>query len=342
MKSSLEIIENHSLRTLNTFGVPAVARYFVEVHSTDMLKEALAYAREHKLAVIPLGGGSNVVLGDRIEGLVIAVALKGRNILSITESFVQVEAAAGENWHDFVLWTLQQSAFGLENLSLIPGSVGASPIQNIGAYGVELKDRFVSLVAVHVPTGKQRIFNSEDCAFGYRDSVFKQALRDQYIIISVRLHLDVRLQPRLGYGQLVTLLKSRLGDKEPSGLDISQAVTDIRRDKLPDPGSLGNAGSFFKNPVVSDDVMSGLKKRFPDLVVYPAGDQWKLAAGWLIDKAGLRGVRHGSVGTYQHQALVLINHGTASGQDIRQFAEFVRQEVKAMFDVQLETEPRFY
>lgn len=340
MNSPINIIQNHSLKQLNTLGLSSIARHYAEVNSEVELRAALAFARQRQLPVIPLGGGSNVVLGEVLDALVVRINLLGRAILQRTEDGVSVRAAAGENWHEFVLWTLANHAYGLENLSLIPGTVGAAPIQNIGAYGVELRDYFVALDAMHIESGEINRFNGPACCFGYRDSVFKGIWQDQYIITAVTLSLDAQLRPKLGYGQLKAMLAHGAGNLQ--ALDISQAVCEIRREKLPDPQKIGNAGSFFKNPVVSAETMSRLKKEFPDIVAYPAGTMWKLAAGWLIDRAGLRGKLRGSVGTYQNQALVLVNHGGATSQDVLDFASMVQRTVNEKFGVQLECEPRFY
>ncbi|MFK0570928.1 UDP-N-acetylmuramate dehydrogenase [Endozoicomonas sp.] len=342
MNSPLKIHENYSLKHQNTLGLLASARYYVETHTVAELLEALAFARDKKLPVIPLGSGSNVVLGEFLNALVIHINLEGRSVLQRDQNRVVVRAGAGENWHELVLWALTHEAFGLENLSLIPGTVGAAPIQNIGAYGVELKDYFVSLEAVNVESGEIECFDRQACGFGYRDSVFKGEKLDQYIITSVILELDAVLKPRLGYGQLGELVVKRLGNDVPSAFDISQAVCDIRREKLPDPAVIGNAGSFFKNPEILPEEMDNLKKLYPNIVAYPVGQKWKLAAGWLIDQTGLKGKREGAVGTYQNQALVLVNHGGATGQDVLSFSSMIQQKVNEKFGVLLEREPRFY
>ncbi|MET4693881.1 UDP-N-acetylmuramate dehydrogenase [Endozoicomonas lisbonensis] len=338
----MNIVENYSLKGRNTFGFQVAARYFVEVTSVEQLQKALAFARENKLNIVPLGGGSNLVLTGDIEALVIAVSLRERSVLERSDDAVIIRAGAGENWHELVRWTLAEQAYGLENLSLIPGHVGAAPIQNIGAYGVELKDFFESLEAVDIHSGELRRFSLEECQFGYRDSVFKHALRDRFIITSVNFRLLPGLQPKLGYGQLQQEIAQRCGRRSPTGMEISEAVADVRMQKLPDPNVLGNAGSFFKNPVVNADVVERLRAEFPDLVAFPFDEQWKLAAGWLIDKAGLRGYREGRVGTYQHQALVLVNHGDAEPGELLHLADVIQQKVKAMFGVALEMEPRVY
>lgn len=342
MNTFVNMLENAPLGDLNTLGIQVNARYFSVIETVDQLREALRFAHQKRLPVIPLGGGSNVVLTEDLRAVVLAIHIRERSLLSSDEEHVLVKAGAGENWHEFVLWTLDQNIYGLENLSLIPGTVGAAPIQNIGAYGVELKDSFVSLEGIDIEKGELVEFTAEDCAFGYRDSIFKQAERDRYIITSVTFRLDRRLTPRLQYGHLQSLLDSRLGDKAPTGREISQAVCDIRQQKLPDPKDIGNAGSFFKNPVVEPEKLVELKRTYPDIVAYPVGARWKLAAGWLIDRAGLKGFRQGSVGTYEHQALVLVNHGLATGADVVAFSQFIQDKVYDTFGVMLESEPRFY
>lgn len=338
----MNILENVSLERRNSFGFQVSTRYFAEVASIEELREALAFAHDRSLPCIPFGGGSNLVLSGDLKALVIAVSLRERNIVSRDQQTVMVRAGAGENWHEFVRWVLGERAYGLENLSLIPGNVGAAPIQNIGAYGVELKDCFDSLAAVEIATGELRTFTLDDCQFGYRDSVFKNALRDRFIITSVTFRLSGNLVPHLGYGQLQEELFQRCGERQPTGLEISEAVSDVRSQRLPDPNALGNAGSFFKNPVVGQETVERLKEEFPDLVCFPFTGSWKLAAGWLIDKAGMRGFRKGRVGTYQHQALVLVNHGGATPTDLLELAKHIQQAVLDKFGVELEMEPRVY
>ena len=342
MTSPLKFYPQYPLQRHNTLGLQSRARYYIEVSSVAELRAALTFAREQCLPVIPLGGGSNVVLGDFLDALVVRINLTGKAVLRRDEGSVRVRAEAGENWHELVCWSLENGAYGLENLSLIPGTAGAAPVQNIGAYGVELKDYFVSLEAVNVASGAIECFDRQACCFGYRDSVFKGIKRDQYIITSITLELDGVFTPRLAYGQLSEWVAKRLGNQMPSALDISQAVCDIRREKLPDPDQIGNAGSFFKNPEVSRTMMDRLRQEHSNIVAYPVGSNWKLAAGWLIDQSGFRGEREGSVGTYEHQALVLVNHGRATGQEVLSFSGKIQQRVFEKFGVQLEREPRVY
>ena len=338
----MNISENVSLENHNSFGFPARARYFAEVTSITELHEVLVFARKQKRPLIPLGGGSNLVLSRDLDAVVIAVNIMGTEVLNRNDEKVRVRAGAGENWHGFVRWTLAENAFGLENLSLIPGNVGAAPIQNIGAYGVEMTDYFQSLEAVEIRSGQHMTFTKKNCEFGYRDSIFKHAARDRFVITSVIFDLDAVLAPRLSYGKLNDVLRRRCGSRQPEAFEISEAVSDIRLSKLPDPQVLGNAGSFFKNPVVDEATCEQLKSEFPDLVCFPAGDGWKLAAGWLIDRSGLRGYRMGHVGTYKHQALVLVNHGGAQASELMELAACIQDKVRETFGVNLEIEPRVY
>lgn len=331
------MLENHPLTALNTLGLTSEARYFVRAERVEQLQAACAFAREHNVPIVPLGGGSNMVLGQRLDAVVVQLVLKGKRIIERIDDRILVEAQAGEPWHDFVLWTIAQQAYGLENLSLIPGTVGACPIQNIGAYGVEISDHFERLTALETATGELHTFTAEQCRFGYRDSVFKGELKDRFIITSVVFALDAILQPQLGYGPL----KEQLNE-ESSAQQISDVVCAVRSEKLPDPRELGNAGSFFKNPQVSAEAHARLLAKFPSIVAHPVGNEWKLAAGWLIDQAGLKGIREGALGTYPKQALVLVNYGKATGPDVAEFAARIAQVVWDKFGVQLEAEPRFY
>ncbi|WP_422137718.1 UDP-N-acetylmuramate dehydrogenase [Endozoicomonas sp. ALC020] len=337
----MRILENYSLQTLNTFGFRVNARYFVDAVSVENLREAIAFANTKNLPLVPLGGGSNLVLSGNQEALFVHINIPGKKVISREDECVTVTAGAGENWHEFVRWTLSEQAFGFENLSLIPGSVGAAPIQNIGAYGVEIKDYFRSLEALDIQSGELKSFSLEDCRFGYRDSIFKQSARDRFIITSVSFALDARWSPKLSYGDLQQEVERR-SDGNPDALVISEAVSDIRREKLPDPLKLGNAGSFFKNPVVNEALLKKIQADYPDIVAYPFEGRWKLAAGWLIDRAGLKGFRQGSVGTYHKQALVLVNHGGAEPDDLLGLAKHIQSVVRNKFGVELEMEPRVY
>lgn len=330
---------SYPLKTLNTFAVEAQARAYVQVRTDQEVSTALQMAQRQRLPVLILGGGSNLLLTRDFDGLVLHMCSQGRRILHDDGDRALIEAEAGENWHALVLWSLQQSLQGLENLSLIPGTVGAAPVQNIGAYGVELKDAFHSLTAFDRQTGEVRIFSAAECAFAYRESVFKQT-PDRWVILRVRLSLSRQVALKLDYGPVRQWL-IRQGIEQPTATDVSRAVCAIRSEKLPDPTMLGNAGSFFKNPLVTEAQATELRCRYSDLIGYPANDGYvKLAAGWLIEKAGWKGYRDGDAGVHQHQALVLVNYGKASGQAILSLAHRIQTDIEQRFGIALEVEPK--
>ena len=340
---SLNIKEFVSIKAFNTMGLESVSRYFVQIESIEALREALAFARVHGLPVIPLGEGSNVILSDTLDALVLLNRLKGREVLAEREGKMLLKVGAGECWDSLVLWTLEQNLYGLENLARIPGCAGVAPVQNIGAYGAELKDILVSLEAVDRQTGAMMTISAEECELGYRDSVFKNRLKDQVVITSITVRLDRTLRPNLDYDTLkerVRLISSH--SLMPSGMDIYQAVCAIRKEKLPDPDVLGNVGSFFKNPVISDTHRIRLKAAFAHIPAHKVAEGWKLAAGWLIEQCGFKGFTRENVGVYDKQALVLVNHGNACGKDILALAEEIQAAVSALFSVGLEIEPRIY
>jgi UDP-N-acetylmuramate dehydrogenase len=335
---SLLLKERQSLKPFNTFGVDVCAQLFAEAHDEAQVREALALAAQRALPLLVIGGGSNLLLTKDVEALVLRMASLGRGILSDDDQRVVVEAEAGEPWHPFVLWTLEQGLAGLENLSLIPGTVGAAPMQNIGAYGVEIKDVFAGLTALDRETGEVRDFALEDCAFGYRDSLFKQQ-PGRWLILRVRFVLQRHSTLHLDYGPIRQRLEAQ-GIQAPTALDVSRAVCEIRSEKLPDPARLGNAGSFFKNPLVAASLAERLRAEHPDLVAYPAAnDQVKLAAGWLIERAGWKGFRDGDAGVHERQALVLVNHGRATGSQLLSLARRIQADIVAKFGVTLEIEP---
>ncbi|WP_444922235.1 UDP-N-acetylmuramate dehydrogenase [Microbulbifer sp. CnH-101-G] len=330
------------LQPHNTLAISARSAHFARVCSLDELREALAFARAKKLPILPLGGGSNIVLTGDFPGLVIQVDLRGLSLQARANSH-SIEAAAGENWHQLVMTTVNNGIGGLENLALIPGKIGAAPIQNIGAYGIELCDRFVSLQAMEIATGELHDFDKDDCGFAYRDSVFKGRLRDQYIITQVNLQLPQEWLPRVDYPALRQYMAEHSWDIDNlTPIQVAQAVIDIRSSKLPLPDQIPNAGSFFKNPLVDSDLYQNLKAEHPDLVAYAAGEHWKLAAGWLIDRAGWRGLRRSAVGVHERQALVLINPGRGAGGELVQLAHDIAEDIHTKFGVSLEPEPRFY
>ncbi|UZH54419.1 UDP-N-acetylmuramate dehydrogenase [Salinimicrobium tongyeongense] len=333
----MKILSNISLKPYNTFGIDVKARHFAEVTSLDELREVLKNSYASELFI--LGGGSNMLLTKDVQKTVVYINLKGIEILEERENDVLVKAMAGENWHEFVLYCIDHSFGGLENLSLIPGKVGTAPIQNIGAYGVELKDSFESCTTLDVQTLQLRTFTREECRFGYRDSVFKNEAKGRYIITSVNFRLSKK-NHRLNtsYGSIDQFLEEK-GIKTPTIASVSEAVISIRQSKLPDPKELGNSGSFFKNPVVSKEKLEKLHKEFPEAPFYVIDEQQvKIPAGWLIDRAGLKGYREGDAGVHTKQALVLVNYGNATGQDILKLAEKIQQKIWDMFGIEISPE----
>ena len=333
----MEIKTNFSLKHYNTFGIDAKANQFIEVDDFDELKHVLK--RFYTEEIFVLGGGSNMLLTQDISKTVVHVNTKGKKVVKQNNDHVIIDVEAGENWHDLVLWSLEQGYSGLENLSLIPGNVGSSPIQNIGAYGVELKDTFVSCEALHRQTLDLKTFSKKDCKFAYRQSVFKNELKNHYIITKVRFKLKVKNHDiKTDYGAIKDeLAKQNIANPTPQ--DVSKAVITIRQSKLPDPDKLGNSGSFFKNPIVDKAKFERLKQDHPDMPSYKIDDDHiKVPAGWLIDQCGLKGYREGDAGVHKKQALVLVNYGNASGQDILRLSKKVQQQVKENFGIDLEAE----
>ncbi|MBF6624154.1 MAG: UDP-N-acetylmuramate dehydrogenase [Pseudomonas stutzeri] len=335
---SLIIEKDFSLKPFNTFAVEARARYFAQAHDDQEVREALAAAQRLGLPLRVLGGGSNLLFTSDVEALVVRLVSRGIRVLSDEGDHVVLEAEAGEPWHPFVLHSLELGLAGLENLSLIPGTVGAAPIQNVGAYGVEISDVFAGLTALDHTTGELCEFDAAACAFGYRDSLFKQKA-GRFIILRVRFALRRAPRLQLEYGPLRQRLL-QAGVEHPTPRDVSDAVCAIRREKLPDPQVLGNAGSFFKNPLVPQSLADELRKCHPNLVAFPqANGQVKLAAGWLIEQAGWKGFREGDAGVHGLQALVLVNHGQASGKQILALARRIQTDINLRFGVVLEIEP---
>jgi UDP-N-acetylmuramate dehydrogenase len=345
---SAELIAGYPLKAHNTFGFDVRAQWACRIEREAQLMAAVRDARATGLPRLVLGGGSNVVLTGDFAGFVLLVALRGRRVVSEDADAVYVEAAAGEPWHEFVTWTLSQGLPGLENLALIPGTVGAAPIQNIGAYGLEVCERFASLRALELATGETVALDAQACAFGYRDSFFKREGRDRFVITSVTFRLPKAWQPRAGYADLARELAANgyeakgfaANGRQPDAQAIFDAVVAARRAKLPDPLELGNAGSFFKNPVVDAGQFDALKKREPDVVSYVQPDgRVKLAAGWLIDRCGWKGRAMGAAGVHERQALVLVNRGGASGAEVLALAKAIQRDVRERFCVELEAEP---
>jgi UDP-N-acetylmuramate dehydrogenase len=329
---------NISLEKRNTFGLAAVARRYADVVAEHALREWSAkYGANERPFII--GGGSNLLLTRDIEEPMLHIAPKGIRIVEEDGDSALVEAMAGESWHGFVLWTLERGLCGLENLSLIPGYVGAAPVQNIGAYGVEIKETCEHVTTIDVRNGELKIFSREACAFGYRDSAFKHLERDRFAITRVHFRLSKKFVARVSYGDIQTELAA-MNVKTPNAHDVSRAVIAIRSRKLPDPAVIGNAGSFFKNPVISNAQADALSARFANIARYPAPNGVKIAAGWLIDQAGWKGRRMGNAGVHEKHALVLVNHGGATGTELWKLAQAIQADVKDKFGIELEAEPR--
>jgi len=332
-----KIHTNFSLKNFNTFGIEAKAQKFVAVDSVTELKSVLKQHQDEKKFI--LGGGSNMLLTQDIDALVIHIDLKGKKVIQENEDYVWVECQAGENWHEFVLWTLAQDYGGLENMSLIPGNVGTTPVQNIGAYGAEIKDTMTSCEAIKIDTFETKTFSNADCHFGYRESVFKQEVKDQYIITSVVFQLTKRNHTiNTGYGDI----QSELSKKEienPTIQDVSNAVIAIRKSKLPDPRDLGNSGSFFKNPILLKSDFEKIHVQFPEMKYYDVSEtEVKVPAGWLIEQAGFKGKRFGDAGIHKNQALVLVNYGNATGQEILDVSKDIQKTIYEKFGIQIEAE----
>ncbi len=336
----MNIQESISLKPFTTFGIDQKAKYFTRVGTLSELKAALLAAKEKQLPVFILGGGSNILLTRDIDALVIKLEIKGINLVKEEGDQLFVEVGAGEMWHELVLHSIAQDWAGLENLSLIPGTVGASPMQNIGAYGVEIKDVFDSLQAMHRETLEMHSFDAEACQFGYRESIFKQTLKDQYVITSVTFRLSKTPKFHLEYVAIREVLAAN-GIEQPSIRAISDAVIQIRQSKLPDPKEIGNAGSFFKNPTISNTQFEALKAAYPSIPGYPSAEGVKVAAGWLIEQAGWKGKRMGDVGVHTKQALVLVNYGGGSGKELKNLSEQIQASVFEKFGIHLQPEVNF-
>ena len=335
---SVQVRTQVSLKPYNSFAVDVLASHFAEAQDDQQVQQALSYARAQQLPLLLLGGGSNMLLTADVGALVLRMASRGIRVLEDDGERVVIEAEAGEAWHPFVQWTLAHGFAGLENLSLIPGTVGAAPVQNIGAYGVELKDVFAGLTALDRDSGELREFSLHDCAFAYRDSLFKRE-SGRWIILRVQFALSRLATLQLGYGPVQQYLQTH-AIEAPTASDVGAAICAIRSEKLPDPAVLGNAGSFFKNPVVSAELAQRLRVEHADLVAYPQPDgQVKLAAGWLIERAGWKGYREGDAGVHRLQALVLVNYGKATGAQLLALAQRIQADIARRFMVELEIEP---
>nr|WP_315191111.1 UDP-N-acetylmuramate dehydrogenase [uncultured Flavobacterium sp.] len=333
----MELLNNFSLKNFNTFGIEAKAKQFVAVQSIQDLRAILEENKSNKKFI--LGGGSNMLLTKDIDALVIHVDLKGKKVVKEDEDFVWVESQAGENWHEFVLWTIDQNFGGLENMSLIPGNVGTTPVQNIGAYGTEIKDTFVSCETMIIENQETKTFTNQECHFGYRESIFKNEAKDQYIITSVIFKLTKRNHKiNTSYGDIMgELTKNNIIN--PTLKDVSNAVIAIRKSKLPDPKELGNSGSFFKNPILLKSDFEKIHQKFPEMKYYEVSEtEVKVPAGWLIEQAGLKGKRFGNAGIHKNQALVLVNYGGATGKEILEVSKHVQETVSKTFGIAIEAE----
>jgi len=333
----MNIQHNISLKKYNTFGIEAKAKEFVAVHSVSELKTILQENKSN--AKFILGGGSNMLLTKDIDALVIHIDLKGKKILKANDDFVWVESMAGENWHEFVLWTIDQNIGGLENMSLIPGNVGTTPVQNIGAYGTEIKNTFVSCEAINIATQEMKTFSTEECHFGYRESIFKHAVKDQFIITSVVFKLTKRNHKIItSYGDITKELEKQ-NVISPTLKDVSNAVIAIRHSKLPDPKELGNSGSFFKNPIITKTEFEKIHVLHPEMPHYIVSEtEVKVPAGWLIEKAGFKGKRFGDAGIHKNQALVLVNYGHATGEEILNVSKDIQAKILKEFGIAIEAE----
>lgn len=333
----MEIQTNFSLKSHNTFGIEASAKQFVAVHDTTELRMVLQQNKSEKKFI--LGGGSNMLLTKDLDALVIHVDLKGKKIIKEDEDFAWVESQAGENWHEFVLWTIDQNLGGLENMSLIPGNVGTTPVQNIGAYGIEIKDTFDSCEAMTIDNQEMKTFTKAQCHFGYRESIFKNEAKDQYVITSVVFKLTKRNHKiNISYGDISgELAKNNITN--PTLKDVSNAVIAIRKSKLPDPRELGNSGSFFKNPILKKSEFEKIHQQFPEMKYYEVSEtEVKVPAGWLIEQAGFKGKRFGDAGIHKNQALVLVNYGNATGQEILEVSKNIQETIFQTFGIHIEAE----
>lgn len=329
-------LEDYPLDALNTLRLPARARHFCRLEAVEEIGEAIAFARARSLPLRVLGGGSNVVLRDRIEACVLQMALAGVDLLEEDAQLARVRVAAGTDWHGFVQESHRRGWHGLENLALIPGTVGAAPMQNIGAYGVEAGEFIESVSLIEIATGAARELDAAECRFGYRDSIFKQSLAGSVLITAVTFRLPRQHEPRIAYPALRAELA---GTANPTSADVLDAVIRIRRQRLPDPAQLPNAGSFFKNPLLPRAEFESLRERFPGIVGWPAGEHIKLAAAWLVENAGWKGRRLGDAGVHAQHALVLVNHGHAGAAELLELAAQICASVRERFGVGLEIEP---
>ena len=334
----MNIIKNYPLLKLNTFGVDIKAKYFTSINTINELIELTKTNVFKDLELLILGGGSNILFTKNFDGLVILNNIKGKEIIDQNQQSIFLKIGAGENWHELVMYCVDNGWGGIENLSLIPGNTGTAPMQNIGAYGVEIKETFVELEALEISSGKIVKFNNSDCEFGYRESVFKNKMKNQYIILNITLELKKNPVLNVNYGDVKTILENQ-NIKNPSVKDVSNAIISIRQSKLPDPKKIGNSGSFFKNPIVSLNQLELMKKKYPKIVSYKIKkDEFKIAAGWMIERAGWKGKKFNNYGVHENQALVLVNYGLANGLEIFNLSEKIILDIKEKFGIMLERE----
>ena len=334
----MNIIENYPLLKLNTFGVDVKAKYFTSINTINELIELTKTNVFKNLALLILGGGSNILFTKDFDGLVILNNIKGKEIIDQNQQSIFLKIGAGENWHELVMYCVENGWGGIENLSLIPGNTGTAPMQNIGAYGVEIKETFIELEALEISSGKIVKFNNSDCEFGYRESVFKNKMKNQYIILNITLELKKNPVLNINYGDVKAILESQ-NIKNPAIKEVSNAIISIRQSKLPDPKKIGNSGSFFKNPIVSLIQLELVKKKYPNVVNYEINEnEFKIAAGWLIERAGWKGKKFNNYGIHEKQALVLVNYGLANGMEIFELSEKIILDIKDKFGITLERE----
>lgn len=333
----LDFKKNHCLKTLNTFGVAATSKYFISFNSENELKEIMASKTFINNNTFIIGGGSNILFTKNFDGLILHNNIKEISITDSNKNFVTVEVGGGVNWHDFVSWSVNTDLSGIENLALIPGNVAASPVQNIGAYGMEVKDTITKVHTFDIEKNTKKIFINSECKFGYRNSIFKSILKHKKIISKVEFKLSKIPLNKISYGAIKEELKNLNKDSSPQ--NISEAVINIRNRKLPDPKKIGNSGSFFKNPIITLNNFKKLQIDFPDIISYKISEKKiKLAGGWLIEKAGLKGYREGDAGVHENQALVLVNYGNATGKQIMNLAKFIQKIIVEKYDIELEIE----
>jgi len=334
----MNIIENYPLLKLNTFGIDVKAKYFTSINTINELIEVTKTNVFKDLELLILGGGSNILLTKDFDGLVILNNIKGKEIIDQNQQSIFLKIGAGENWHELVMYCVDNGWGGIENLSLIPGNTGTAPMQNIGAYGVEIKETFIELEALEISSGKIVKFNNSDCEFGYRESVFKNKMKNQYIILNITLELKKNPVLNINYGDVKAILESQ-NIKNPDIKEVSNAIISIRQSKLPDPKKIGNSGSFFKNPIVSLNQLELIKKKYPNVVNYEINEnEFKIAAGWLIERAGWKGKKFNNYGIHEKQALVLVNYGLANGMEIFELSEKIILDIKDKFGIKLERE----